>query len=266
MQTGRRILFLNYFIYKEMGLVAPDTPTNYLMFCPDPAVDSSVGTSNSDLFVSRLAPVKAMFFSLGQDDGAMTFKKTEAVENLRRFVDKEDPIRMLGFMYHICEVILTYHQKYGKVNFPPGSYILYGGGWKNFAPQYGDNFDLFAFLKAHTNIDPKNVRDVYSLNEHGIFYLECEHHRKHIPNTAWVCSRDPQTLRRLPNGELGLLHLYTPVFESYPGLSLLTTDYGTAGERCACGRPGTYLEISGRAGLTKKTTCALTAEQLIRRK
>lgn len=265
--TGRRIIFLNNYVYKALGLYTPEIPTNYLMMCIDPAQDSTVGTTNADMFVSRLAPIKNMFFGLGVDKGGvMVFHKTRAVAKLREFVVEGAPIRILGFMHHACEVILEYCHRYGKLNFPPHSYILYGGGWKNFASNYGPDFDLFAFLGEKTNIDFKNIRDVYSLNEHAIFYLECEEHRKHIPNVALACARDPRTLERLPMGQNGLLHLYTPVFESYPGISLLTTDYGSVSESCSCGRPGPWLTITGRAGITKKVTCALTADQLINRK
>lgn len=264
--TGRRILFLNYYIYKALGLVDHQTSTNYLMMCVDPNIDSNVGTSNSDMFVSHLAPKRDMFFALGGDgSGGVSFLKDEAVEKLRRYIAQGSPVRILGFMHHTCEVILSYHAKYGRVVFPDNSFILYGGGWKNFAAKYAADFDLKAFLTTYTNIDFAHVRDVYSLNEHGIFYLECEHHHKHVPNLALVCVRDPKTLERLPLGATGLIHLYTPVFDSYPGISILTTDYGSLEESCACGRAGPYLKIHGRAGITKKTTCAMTSEQYIKK-
>ncbi|MCX5666886.1 MAG: hypothetical protein NTY34_01025 [Candidatus Omnitrophica bacterium] len=262
--TVRRMMLANYYIYKALGLVAEGTATNYIMMCVDPKIDASIATSNADVFLSHLAPKKNMFFSLGKDaHGNTAFLRDESVENLKGFIEEGLPIRMLGFAHFICQTISGYARKYGKVYFPKGSYMLYGGGWKNFASLYGPGFDLFEFLLENTNIDLKNVRDVYGLIEHGLYYLECEEHNKHIPNTALVCVRDPRTLNRLTYGENGLLHLYSPIFECYPGISILTTDYGSIHASCPCSLGGPYIKIEGRAGVTKKATCALTAEQYI---
>jgi len=262
--TGMRLLFMNYFIYKSLGLVSSGPPVNYLMMSYNPEIDSSISTTNSDIFVSYFAPPKNMFFVLDKDSSnKIVFLKDKTIEQLRRFIEEGAPIRVLGLIHYICEVILAYKLKYGKVCFPAGSYILHGGGWKSFANLYGHGFDLSVFLQENTNIDINNVRDVYGLNEHTIFYLECEKHNMHIPNTVLACARDPHNMQRLPFGAAGLIHLITPVIESYPGLSLLTTDYGSIGESCPCSIGGPYLKILGRAGITKKGTCALTAEQYI---
>ena len=171
---------------------------------------------------------------------------------------------MLGFIHHICEVITGYRERYGKVLFPEKSFIISGGGWKIAGSPYGPSFNLYKFLEENTTMDPKNVRDLYTLIEHEVFYLECEDHNKHIPNVALACIRDARTLKKLPYGETGLVHLYSPLIESAPVLSILTTDYGQIGESCTCSIGGPFIKISGRAGVTKRTTCTLTAEQYIK--
>lgn len=79
---------------------------------------------------------------------------------------------------------------------------------------------------------------------------------------ALVCARDPKTLEHLPDGQVGLLHLYTPVVESVPNLSLLTTDYGSVHPRCPCPLGGPYLTIVGRAA-GAHGGCAWTADQYL---
>jgi len=161
-------------------------------------------------------------------------------------------------------VIKEYRKKYGVVNFPRGSAILSGGGWKGFGHLYGADFDILSFFRDNTTIDLRNVRDLYTLSEHPVFYLQCEEHNMHVPNVSLACIRDARTLKRLPFGERGLIHLYTPIIESCPLLSVLTTDFGYLSESCPCKIGGPYIKILGRSGVTKKMTCTLTADQYIK--
>ena len=262
--SGQRLLFSLYHVNRALGLVS-SKETNYFMMSYNPELDETLGTTASDVMMSYLTPRKEVFYGLDKGaDGQVEFLKDRSVEKLRYFVEAGMPIRMLGFIHHICEVIKSYRQKYGRVIFSEGSYLVSGGGWKNIINPYGKSFDLHEFLKENTTLQLQNVRDLYTLVEHGIFYLECEEHNKHIPNVALVCSRDPRTLKRLGYGRTGLIHLYSPVLESCPSLSLLTTDYGYVEESCTCRIGGPYIKITGRAGVTKKVTCALTAGQHIK--
>ena len=262
--SGHRLLYSSYHIYKSLGAVSNGPPVNYLAMSYNPAADDTASTTNSGIVISNFAPQKNIFYALDTDRGEkIKFLKDEAVAKLKEFVDEGLPIRILGFLHHTCETIMAYRERYGKLNFPKNSYILSGGGWKSFAGGYGENFDLYKFLENNTNLDLKNMRDLYSLSEHPVFYFECEHHNMHIPNVALACTRDPRTLKKLKSGETGLVHLYTPLIESSPLLSILTTDYGCIKESCTCPVGGPYIKILGRAGVTKKGTCTLTADQYI---
>jgi len=262
--SGQRLLFSIYHIYRALGVIS-EKPANYLMMGYNLKLDETIGTTISDVIVSYLTPRKDIFFALdANSDGRIEFLRDQCVEKLKAFIEEGLPVRVLGFVHHMCEVIMAYRRKYGKVVFPKDSYILTGGGWKGAVNPYGEDFDLFKFLQENTTIDIKNVRDLYTLNEHLIFYLECEHHNMHIPNSALICARSPRLLRRLPDGQTGLLHLYSPIVESCPLISILTTDYGYVGRSCTCSVGGPYLKIIGRAGLTKKVTCAFTADQYVK--
>jgi len=265
MQSGRRLLASIYHIYNAMGLIS-DKPANYLLMTYNPELDASLATTNSDVVMTHLTRRKEIFYALDSDGRGQgpRFLKDEAVEKLKAFVDDGAPVRMLGFVHHACEVIKSYAEKYGKAPFPKESYILTGGGWKGGANPYGPDFTFHKFLAENTTIDMRNVRDLYTLNEHMVFYLECDRHNMHVPNVALACSRSPRDLRKLADGDIGLLHLYSPIIESCPALSLLTTDYGYVGRSCPCRLGGPYLKVTGRAGVTKKTTCAFTADQYVR--
>ncbi len=261
--SAQRLLHSLAQVNKALGL-AGGISTNYFMMSYNPAIDETIGTTVSDIMMSRLTPRKEVFFGIDKgDNGRVGFLLDKSVEKLRQFAGEGSPIRALGFIHHFCEVIRSYNKKYGRVNFSDNSYLITGGGWKSAVNPYGASFDLLTFLKENTTLDLRNVRDLYTLIEHGIFYMECEDHNKHIPNAAIACSRDPRSLKKLKPGETGLIHLYSPVIESSPGLSLLTTDYGYIEESCTCAIGGPYIKITGRAGMTKKVTCAFTADQYV---
>lgn len=262
--SGNRLLYSIYYIYKALGLVN-STPTNYMLMAYNPSIDETVATTNSDIIMTYLTPRRDIFYTLDTGkEGRIEFLKEEAVGRLRRYIDEGLPVRMLGFIHHMCEIIKTYKERYGKAVFPEDSCVISVGGWKNFANPYGKDFSMVDFFREYTTIDPRNIRDLYTLNEHEVFYLECEEHNKHIPNVALACARDPRTLARLDYGQTGLIHLYSPLIESCPVVSLLTTDYGYVGRSCSCRVGGPYIKILGRAGVTKKATCAFTADQYVK--
>jgi phenylacetate-coenzyme A ligase PaaK-like adenylate-forming protein len=260
--SGSRLLYSTYYIYKNMGLVS-EIKTNYLMMTYNPDVEDAMATSNSDVIVSLFAPAHTMFYALDIKNKEMTFLVDEAVEQLRSYVIENIPIRILGFPHHTVEVLKKYTSKYGTCVFPENSYILTGGGWKGFEKLYGKDFDALEFIRNNTNLPLSNLRDVYSFVEHGVDYLDCEHHNKHVPNVSHVYIRNPKTLAILADGEEGLLQFISPVCESYPNMSLLTTDFGYLNHNCPCGRDTAYITITRRASLSKTATCALTADELL---
>jgi len=264
MLSGNRLLYSIYYIYKALGLVNA-TPANYILMAYNPSIDENIATTNSDIIMTYLTPRREIFYALdSKREGRVEFLKDEAVDRLRRYMDEGLPVRMLGFIHHMCEVLKSYKERYGRAAFPRESCVISGGGWKNFSNPCGDKFSMVDFFKEYTTLDPRNIRDLYTLNEHAVFYLECEEHNKHIPNVALACARDPRTMARLDYGQTGLIHLYSPLIESCPVLSLLTTDYGYIGKSCGCSLGGPYIKIIGRAGVTKKVTCAFTADQYVK--
>jgi hypothetical protein len=86
----------------------------------------------------------------------------------------------------------------------------------------------------------------------------------HIPDYARVIVRDPLTLKPLPYGRRGLLHLMTPYLTSFPSFSILAGDWGHKEARCRCGTAGETLFLHGRAGTTAAKGCAITAAELLK--
>lgn len=248
-------------VYGEFGL-ASEQAANYLFAGYSPSAANGAGTAGTDMVVSLLTPQLDSFYVLDLNaDGSTVFLKDQAVQQLRQFVQQGAPVRMLGFLHYVCEIVKAYHQQYGMLNLPPDSYILSGGGWKEFARHYGEDFNLYAYLAQFSNIKPSSIRDSYSLVEHPVLYVACEKNHLHVSALAHVLIRDVKTMAVLPHGQTGLVQLFTPILQSYPSASLLTTDLASLQQHCECGRVGDYLKIEGRGGSKKPMTCALNAEQ-----
>ncbi|MFZ6748820.1 hypothetical protein [Undibacterium sp. Ren11W] len=250
-------------VYGEFGLASPE-PANYLFAGYSPDASNGAGTAGTDSVVSHLTPSLANFYALDLDaQGRTVFLLEQAVETLRAYVLTAKPIRILGFLHYSCEIIKAYHHKYGEVKFPDDSYILSGGGWKEFAHLYGEDFNLYAYLTRFSNMPASAIRDSYSLVEHPALYVACEKNKLHVSALAHVVIRDLRSMEELAHGETGLVQLFTPILQSYPSASLLSSDLGYLEQHCACGRVGDYLTITGRGGSKKAMSCALHAEQYL---
>ncbi|QJQ06653.1 hypothetical protein EJG51_013265 [Undibacterium piscinae] len=100
--------------------------------------------------------------------------------------------------------------------------------------------------------------------EHPALYVAWKN-KLHVSALAHVVIRDLRTMEPLTYGETGLVQLFTPILQSYPSASLLSSDLGYLEQHCTCGRSGDYLTILGRGGSKKAMTCALNAEQYIQK-
>jgi hypothetical protein len=249
--------------YSEMSLASGEI-NNYLFASYSPQASNSAGTAGTDQVVSHLTPRGDTFYALDFDENGKTvFLKDQAVKQLRKYVEAGLPIRILGFLHYSCEIIKSYFEIYGEVKFPENSYILSGGGWKEFAKDYGSDFNLYDYLGRITNLKASSIRDSYSLVEHPVLYVACEKNKLHVSALAHVVIRDVNTMKVLGYGQSGLVQLFTPILQSYPSASLMTSDIGSLEKGCSCGRSGDVLKIEGRGGSTKQMTCALNAEQYL---
>lgn len=257
----RRIKRVVRHIYDDLDMVN-DIRTNYLCFTYDPEVAKDVGTAFSDKLLTGLTRVNHVCYAIVWDEEKNDWHLNvpRVVETLERYESSGRPFRVLGFPAHTWSVLGQIVKERGRnYRFGPRSYVITGGGWKNFDNQQIDPRIFREKVGQWLGIPASNVRDLYGMVEHGVPYCECEHHRMHVPVYSRVYVRDPITLDVLPPGTEGLLHFVTPYHHSYPAISLLTTDRGRLHETCRCGRRSPVLELLGRAGVKKHQGCAIAA-------
>lgn len=257
----RRIKRLVRHIYMDLGMVN-EVKTNYLCFTYDPAVAKDVGTAFSDQLLTGLTGVNHVCYAIHWDQHKNDWHLDvdRVARHLERYEAGGRPFRVLGFPAHTWKVLSEIVEKRGRpFRFGPRSFVITGGGWKNFDDSRIDPRVFREQVGRWLGIPAHNVRDLYGMVEHGVPYCECEKWRMHVPAYSRVYTRDPLSLELLPEGRAGLLQFVTPYHHSYPAISLLTTDRGTVYEQCPCGRHSQVLKLLGRAGVKKHQGCAIAA-------
>ena len=149
---------------------------------------------------------------------------------------------------------------------PEGSTLLTGGGWKAAENKKVSKEEFRSVVFSKLGIPADRIRDGYGMAEHSSPYMECSHHRFHIPVFNRIIIRDPKTLKPLPEGQVGLIELLCPFNTMMPNHSILSTDLGMVDpDPCSCGYNSPTFTLVGRGGLSKHKGCAITANDLVKR-
>jgi phenylacetate-coenzyme A ligase PaaK-like adenylate-forming protein len=249
------------------GLINHAQEVNYLIFAHDPAHAPNRGTSYTDHSMTNFTARREIFYgiqwSTALNDWQFELEASNA--KLEAFAASDCPTRIIGFPAFLHR-LMRYRKEQGlpSLYLGPEAYILTAGGWKKNENEAIPKAEFVKELTALLGVNPENIRDGYGMVEHGVPYIECSHHRFHVPHYARALARDVGSLRPLPDGEAGFLNLITPYMLAVPAISLLTSDLATVGHDCPCGRNTATIEIQGRAGTRKNKGCAISAAQLIR--
>lgn len=175
------------------------------------------------------------------------------------------PIRTLGFPAYTYFLLEKMKSEGIKLTLPKGSLLTLGGGWKQFYKEKVNKQDFYDLAYDVLGISDNQIVEFFGAVEHPILYTDCRCHHFHIPSYARVIIRDVDTLKPIPNGQVGLINLLTPMVKATPVLSVVTDDLGILHEeKCPCGEKGYWLEILGRSGLDDIKTCAAGAEEILK--
>lgn len=261
-----RILRVVDAIFGSLGLVNRNETADYLCFTYDPRVAKNVGTAFSDKILTGLTRRGSVFYAIRWNKATESFEFDlgTTVRRLLAFAGRGRPVRILGFPAYLWQVCDELEARGKRLDLGNHSFVITGGGWKIHKDREVTKEVFKKRVSGILGLPEENIRDSFGMVEHGIPYVDCEFGRLHVPVFAEARVVDPETLRPLPDGEAGLLHLMTPYLSSYPSISLLTTDRAKLADRCPCGRSGKTLEILGRAGVAKHKGCAITALELLK--
>jgi phenylacetate-coenzyme A ligase PaaK-like adenylate-forming protein len=254
-------------IFDHYGWNTPDTPCNYLLLSYEPAGAITVGTTYTDQFLCKYAPVNRVSYALRHNGHGNEFDPFGVIRTLQEFAAEGLPVRIFGFPAFLWFTL----ERMREMGLPPlqlhpDSLVFLGGGWKTHADQSIPKATLYQRLGEQLGIPDQRCRDGYGAVEHPVPYIECPRHRFHVPSYARAFVRHPATLATQAYGERGFLHFVSPFITSAPAHSIVVSDMATLhpGHSCGCGIATDWFELHGRAGNTKSRSCALAASELIK--
>lgn len=256
-------------IFKDLGFITLDTPTNYLLYSYETEPDTRLGTAYTDNYLCKYAPVAHSFSALRRTGtGSHDFDVFGCIEKLKQYDLQGLPVRIFGFPAFLYFTLTRMRDlKLKSLNVSKDSLVFLGGGWKGHADQAVSKEELYGLITSMLGIPDHRIRDSFGAVEHAIPYSECERHHFHVPVWSQVIIRDVRTLEPCAYGESGFLQFLTPFITSIPAHSVLMGDLATLyrGSDCGCGISSPYFVVHGRAGTSKNKSCAIAAAELLGR-
>ncbi|MFE6685636.1 acyl-protein synthase [Streptomyces sp. NPDC057743] len=254
-------------IFDHYGWITPEQPVNYLLYSYEPAPQLRVGTSFTDNYLCDFAPARHTTHALRHTGSSHEFDVHGCIDALHRYAEEGLPVRILGFpafLHFTLERMRTAGIK--PLQLPPGSLVILGGGWKGHADRKIPKGEFYDAVTQQLGIPGERIRDTYGSVEHCVPYIECDHHRLHVPVWSRAAIRDTRTLEPLPYDRPGYLHLVSPYITSVPAQSVVMGDLASLhpGDACGCALETPWFTIHGRAGVSRNRSCAVAAAELLK--
>lgn len=253
-------------IFEHYGWSTPDSPCNYLLFGHEPEPDNRLGTAYTDQFLCRFAPVNRVAYALRRTGKGHEFDVFGVIRALQEFAEQGLPVRIFGFpalLWHVLERMRE--TDVPDLKLAPQSLVFLGGGWKKQAAQEIPRQQVYERITRQLGIEAHRCRDSYGAVEHAVPYIECAHHRFHVPVYSKVFIRHPSDFSVQPFGEAGLLSFVSPYLSSSPAHAVVMSDLATLHPAdCECGSSTQWFELHGRAGTSASRSCAMAAAELIK--
>lgn len=250
--------------------VVSRTPAHYLVNAYEPFEGLQLGTSNTNQYLMRYAPVAEQFWTLRHIGGGRhEFDPFGAIRQLEQWATGDLPVRLIGFPAFL-HFILERMRDMGHpgLRLPAGSLVVFGGGWKGHADRAIPKSDLYRHISTQLGIPDERVIETFGAVEHSVPYVDCAEHHLHQPVWSRVVIRDLKTLEPVADGQPGFLSFVSPYITSAPAHSVVMGDLAVrhpAGS-CACGdHPTPWFEVLGRAGVSTNKSCAAAASELLKR-
>lgn len=255
-------------IFDFYGWNTPAKTVNYLLYTYAPEEGSKLGTAYTDNFLCKYAKINEVEYALkylGPEIGHK-FDLPGVIAKLVDFEAQGFPVRIFGFPAFLAFTLEALPKILGRpLKLDPESLVFLGGGWKGHQEKAISKSELYQQATELLGIPDDRLRDGFGSVEHCIPYVECKHHRFHIPIWSKVFVRDVKTLNEVPNGEIGYLNFVSPYITSVPAHNVLMTDLvrKISANECACGLQTDAFEVIGRAGLSSSKSCAIAASDLL---
>lgn len=262
-----RVMAMLASLWQQQGLIST-TPTNYLMMIYDPKDAKDLGIAFSLRNQQRFAPPLHTEFAIRKDTNDEWSMDISAVMDcLQRYVSEGHPVRIHGIPAFIFDLV-EHIEKIGQCfSLPINSRIITGGGWKIAEGRQVTKEDFRRRISSALGVNEDFILDGFGMAEHSAPYNECTAHHFHVPAYCRIFIRNPETLAIEKPNQVGLMEFLTPYNAMMPNLAILSTDLGYLdAEPCSCGLNSPTFTLVGRGGLSKHKGCAISANELVKRR
>ena len=238
----------------------------YFVFGYEPTKHTDVVIMKSANGFTYVAPAKKKHFAIRWNNEKKEYQVD--LEYMKKAFVKaakgRNPIRTLGFPAYTYFLLKEMKEEGIELQMPKGSIVTVGGGWKQFYAEKVDKPAFYKMVKEVLGIDEENIVEFFGAVEHPVVFPDCKYHHLHVPIYSRVIIRNPETFEPVPNGQIGLINLLSPMNSATPLSSVMTDDLGILhDEGCECGLHSPWLEIIGRVGIADITTCAQGADTML---
>lgn len=239
-------------------------PCHYLIFGYEPNKNNKIVFSKTAYGFTYFAPALSRAYALRYSKDGYVLDLENLKERFVKYSKSKAPVRTIGFPAYTYFLLKQMKEEGIKVKLPKGSIMTLGGGWKQFYAQEVSKDKFYELVEEVLGIDDQHIIEFFGAVEHPILHTDCRCHHFHVPVYARVIIRDVDTLEPVPNGQVGLVNLLTPMVDSVPMLSIMTDDLGILhDEGCPCGEKSPWFEILGRVGIKDIVTCAAGASEFM---
>ncbi len=239
-------------------------PTRFVVFGYEHKFKNKKAIAQTAWGFTFTAPAVSKDYVLRYKNGDYVVDLDNIEKKLIKYAKGRLPVRTLGFPAYTYFLMRQMKEHGVCVKLPRGSILTLGGGWKQFQAERISKEDFYALAYEVLGIEKENIIEFFGAVEHPVMWTQCKNHHFHVPNYARVIIRDSDTLAPLPNGQVGIINLITPMCRATPLTSVMTDDLGILHDNdCNCGISSPYLEILGRVGIEDIKTCAAGAEELL---
>ena len=249
-QTKALVSIITDFLHEKM---------NFLI------LDSKETISSSDNIKSRASAIrgflpfmKSIKFTLN-DNLKINNLELQQIENKNKYC-------FFGFTWLMYQIIKEnknnkeVKNNLSKLNSP---FILHLGGWKKLADINISREEFYKQISEFFNTEKDKIIDIYGMTEQlGTVYPDCKFNNKHVSVYSDIIIRNPLTLKNEEIGKSGLIQLLSPIPHSYPGISILSDDFGHLEgiDDCPCGRKGKYFRFDKRSESADLKGCGDTID------
>ncbi len=236
-QTKALVSIMSDFLHEKM---------DFLILDAKETISSSNEVKSRASAIRGFLPfMKSIKFALHED---LTINDLELQQ-----INSSDQYCLFGFTWLIYKTIKKSEsnefikKSLSKLKSP---FILHLGGWKKLTDINISREEFYDKICEFFNTEKNKIIDIYGMTEQlGTIYPDCEFGNKHVSAYSDIIIRNPLTLKNEEIGKSGLIQLLSPIPHSYPGISILSDDFGHLEgiDDCLCRRKGKYFRFDKRS-------------------